>query len=279
MILVMGATGNVGSELVGQLAHANQPIRVFTRDERKVVHLDKSIERAIGDFDQPETLKKAVRGVEKIFLVTAETRQDINVIEAAWQAGVKHIVKISTDEVLWPDLLIIGRWNLEREKVLETSGLAWTILRPGQFMSNALRWTESVKKQNVVIFPGGKGKTAPIDPADIAAVAKVALTQPGHEGKHYSLTGSELLTTAEQVQILSRMLGKRLRYINPPLFVARFFMRRAGLNPKLVDGLLTLAKAAAQGKFEYCNDMVAQITGQAPRTFEQWCQAHIDVFR
>lgn len=279
MILVTGATGNVGTELVRWLTARGQPIRVFTRDLRKVAHLDSKIDRVEGDFDKPETLSIAMEGVDRLFLLTDETRHAIHVLEAAKRCGVRTVVNLSTGEVLWPDQLPIGRWNLEREKLIEESGLTWTMLRPGQFMSNALWWAIPVKKIGTVLFPGGKGRTALIDPHDIAEVAALALTEPGHEGKYYVLTGAELLTTRQMVDILSKVLGKQLRYIDPPQFVLRFFMRRAGMRPDLVEGLLALAALAKRGEMEVQVDTFQQLTGHQPRTFEEWCHNHIEAFQ
>lgn len=100
MILVTGATGHIGRELVQQLIEAGQPTRVFVRDERKVAHLAAQVERAVGDLSKPETLTAAMQGVDRIFLVTFETQQDINTLEAAKRAGVAHVVKLSTLEAL-----------------------------------------------------------------------------------------------------------------------------------------------------------------------------------
>src|SRR5262245_50873650 len=130
MILVSGATGNVGRELVRQLVEVGQAIRVLTRDERKVMHLDRQIERALGDFEKPETLDKAMQGMERVFLVTLGTsQQDINAIAAAKRAGVRHVVKLSTLEAT-KAAIQVGKWHREREQIIEASGIAWTFLRP-----------------------------------------------------------------------------------------------------------------------------------------------------
>ncbi len=179
MILVTGATGHVGRELIPLLLQDKQRVRVLVRDERKVAYLDECVERAVGDFDKPGTLLRAMKGVERLFLVTYETRQDINVLEAAKKAGVRQIVKLSTLEAK-DHKIQVGKWHYEREELIRLSGLGWTFLRPGMFMSNSIDWwAESIKGQGSVFFPGGKrGKVAPIDPRDVAAVAAIALTQP-----------------------------------------------------------------------------------------------------
>src|SRR5512145_1863127 len=117
MILITGATGNIGRELIPLLLETRQPLRVFVRDERKVAHLDACVEREVGDLDKPETLPPAVQGVERIFLVTYETRQDINVMEAAKRAGVKHVVKLSTLEAT-DHKLQVGKWHYDREELI-----------------------------------------------------------------------------------------------------------------------------------------------------------------
>src|SRR5215211_1580442 len=114
MILITGATGNIGKELIPILIESGQSIRVLIRDERKVVHLDPCVERAVGDLDKPETLVPAVKGVAGLFLVTYETQQDINVIAAARQAGVQQIVKLSTLEAT-DHAIQVGKWHYERE--------------------------------------------------------------------------------------------------------------------------------------------------------------------
>jgi uncharacterized protein YbjT (DUF2867 family) len=133
MILVTGATGHVGQQLVPRLLDAGQQVRVFTRDARKVAHLGNRVECFVGDFDKPETLDNALRDVEHMFLVTFETQQDINALEAAKRAGVQHVVKLSTLEAS-DAVLQIGKWHREREQLIEASGLAWTFLRPGMFI-------------------------------------------------------------------------------------------------------------------------------------------------
>src|SRR5207237_197124 len=133
-------------------------------------------------------------------------------MKAAQQAGVRHVVYLSSTGANHPTLLL-GRWHRDREEIIRASGLTWTFLRPGNFMSNTLMWAETIKTQETVYFPGGAGRTAPIDPQDIAAVAALALTQPGHEGRIYELTGGELLTAAQQTEILSHVLGKPIRYV------------------------------------------------------------------
>ena len=279
MILITGATGNIGRELIPLLLETRQPLRVFVREERKVAHLDAWVERAVGDLDKPETLLSAVQGVERIFLVTYETRQDINVMEAAKRAGVKHIVKLSTLEAT-DHKIQVGKWHHEREELIRASSLDWTFLRPGMFMSNSIDWwAESIKGQNSVFFPGGKkGRVAPVDPRDVAKVAAAALTQPGHNGQAYELTGIELFTIGAMVQVISRVLGKPIQYVDIPPIAAKLFMLKTGMDKTLVNALMEMLGSLRRNEGAIVTDTVERITGHPPRTFEAWCREHSQAF-
>ncbi len=279
MILITGATGHIGRELVPQLLEMGQTVRVFTRDARKVAQLNDRVECVEGDFDRPNTLAAAMQNVDRMFLVTFKTRQDINALEAAQRAGVKQVVKLSTLEA--SDALIqIGKWHREREKLIEASGLTWTFLRPGMFMTNTIDWwADSIKQQGAVFFPGGKGKVAPVDPRDVATVATMALTQPGHAGQAYELTGPELLTIGEMVHIIARVLGKPLKYTSIPALAAKVWMLKSGMDKVLVNALVEMLSALRKNKGAVVTGTVEQVTGHPARTFEAWCCEHIAAFR
>ncbi len=279
MILVTGATGMVGSELVQQLLEKNQSVRVFTRDASKVAHLGNRVEFVVGDLSQPETLDAAMRDVERMFLVTASTQQDINVIDAAKRNGVHHLVKLSTIEAGHEPMIGHGKHHREREDLIRASGLAWTFLRPTMFMSTALDWADSIKRQASVSYPGGEGKVPSVDPYDIAAVAAVALTSDGHEGQGYALTGPELLSIGDMVQIIAQQLGRSIQYTDMPDAAAGEMMRKAGLPEYVITGLVEAFTAMRSGRFAYLTDTVEQVTGRKPRSFETWCQEHITAFQ
>jgi uncharacterized protein YbjT (DUF2867 family) len=280
MNLITGATGHIGKELIPMLSKAAQPSRVLVRDEKKVAHLDAGIERIVGDLNDPKTLIPAMCDVDRIFLVTFETRQDINVIEAAKGAGVQQIVKLSTLEAT-EHKIKIGKWHYEREELIRASGLDWTFLRPGMFMSNSIEWwAESIKGQGSVFFPGGeKGRIAPIDPRDIASVAARALSQPGHNGKVYELTGPELFTIGEMVQVISKVLGKPIQYMDIPPIAAKLFMLKTGMDKSLVNALMEMLGSLRRDEGAIVTDTVEQVTGCQPGTFEAWCRQHIEAFQ
>jgi uncharacterized protein YbjT (DUF2867 family) len=279
MILITGVTGHIGSELIPILLESGKPLRVLVRNERKVAYLDPSIERVVGDLNDPKTLDTAVRGVDRIFLVTLGTRQDIHILEAARRAGVRQIVKLSTLEASQP-VIQVGKWHAEREELIRASGMDWTFLRPGMFMTNTIEWwSDSIKTQGAVYFPGGKGRVAPVDPRDVAAVAALALTRPGHQGQAYELTGPKLLTIGEMVQIIGRVLGKPLRYTDIPPIAARMWMLKNGMDKTLVNALTEMLRILRKDQGAICTGTFKELTGCEPRSFETWCCEHIAAFQ
>jgi uncharacterized protein YbjT (DUF2867 family) len=279
MILVTGATGNVGKELVEQLVGAGQPVRVFTRHPAKLAHVGQSVEIAAGDLDQPETIEAALKGVQRIFLVSSSTQQDAHVVEAARRNGVEHVVKLSTLEAADDSMAGHVKWHREREELIRASGLAWTFLRPTMFMTTALDWAGTIKAQGIVAYPGGEGKVPPVDPWDVAAVAACALTGPGHAGAAYALTGPQALSMGEMTHILGDVLGRPLRYVDVPEADFAAELRKLGLLDRVVEGLIGVFAVIRAGKLAHVTDTVQQVTGRPARTFEAWCRDHRSAFQ
>lgn len=278
MILVTGASGNVGSALVKQLTDSGARVRVMTRDPARVARLQAS-ECVVADLEDEASLQRALAGVQKVFLLTMslDARQDESLLRVARRAGVEQVVRLSTIEAS-DACLSVGKWHREKDELLEASGLSWTILRPGMFMSNALHWLASIKSAGGVYFPGGRGPVAPIDPIDVARVAARALTEPGHSGQRYELTGPELTSTEGMVKTLSEVLGRPLKYRDVPIFLARFFMRRSGMDPRLASALGELALSLRRGEQARQTSTLLRIVGDSGGSFRAWCQRHKAAF-
>ncbi len=278
MIMVTGATGNIGKELVPQLLAKGEKVRVVTRDAAKVASLDPKVERIVGDLKDPDTVKRAVAGAEAVFLVgiIADTTQtaDRQLIAESAKAGVKRIAKISARSTGRG----IGQVHFEQEQLIRQSGVAWTFLRCGMFMSNTLGWAATVKSQGAVYSPFGAGKMAMIAPKDIAAVATLALTGPGHEGQIYDLFGDMLLTVPEQVAILSRVIGKPIKVVDITPEAAGERLRAAGGPAMLVEGLTALWTMVRNNEAQFRNDEVRRLTGRPAQSFESFCEAHRSAF-
>jgi len=283
MILVTGATGNIGRELARELDAKGARYRVFVRDAARATDLPARAERAVGDLDEPDTLTPAFDGIGKLFLLTPGigTAHTARALAAAKAAGVGHIVHVSSSHVLLDPMPAMARWHHEREEMIRASGIPATFLRPGGFMSNALDWTGTLRDGGYVLDPIGPGRFAPIDPADIAAVAAVVLTEDDrHQGKGYALTGDERLTVTEQVRILAETLGRRVEVRKPatPEEVVRARFPNGAppaLAAAVTEGFM-LMRANTEG---FRTDTVEQLLGRPPRTFAAWCALHAGAFR
>jgi uncharacterized protein YbjT (DUF2867 family) len=282
MILVTGATGDIGGEVVRLLVQAGEKVRVLARDPAKAAKLGPGVEVARGDLLKPETLTAAIEGATKVFLMAHAKDLPVvaeHVCAEAKRAGVRHVVMLSSSTILMEPRGAIGRWHLAAEETLEAAGIASTMLRPGNFASNTLRWAATIKAQGAVFAPVGGGRSAPIDPRDIAAVAAKALTSPGHEGKKHLLTGPELMNVAEQVEAIGAALGKPLRVVEVPVAGARAGMIKAGMNEEIADAILELMTYRHEGGEAPRTATVREVTGAEPRTFATWARDHIAAFQ
>lgn len=283
MILVTGATGNIGSEVVRLLRERGQRMRVLVRDARKLASTD-GVEAVVGDLSRPETLPPALDGVTALFLMGhANELPEItaNVLRAAQQSPLRHVVLISSSTVYAEPEIALGRWHREAEDLLKASGLTYTLLRPGYFSSNAgMWWAGSIRAQGAVYLQPSRARTAPIDPRDIAAVAAIALTEPGHEGKTYRLIGPPPhLGSADQVRIVGEALGRPLRIVEVTEAAAREGMLRAGRPAFLVDAVTEAMRSGDREGDETLSNDVFEVTKKEPRSFATWVRDHVDVFR
>jgi (4-alkanoyl-5-oxo-2,5-dihydrofuran-3-yl)methyl phosphate reductase len=280
VILVTGATGTVGREVVAQLLVAGEKVRALTRNPSRA-HLDEQVELVAGDFNQPETLAKAVEGVESIFSLAFGPQlaiQEASLAQAGQKAGAQHIVKLSALRPGGEARSTIATWHLASERAIQNMGIAWTFVQPGAFMSNALNWRDTIKSQGKVFSNYGDGKVAYIHPRDIAAVAVHALTEPGHEGKTYQVTGPEALSVGEVVQLLSEAVGKPIEYVPITDDATREGMQKAGLPAFLIDALLPYASFVRTGKGAEILPTVEEVIGRRPLTFADWAREHATDF-
>ncbi|HEX4400055.1 MAG TPA: NAD(P)H-binding protein [Galbitalea sp.] len=281
MILVTGGTGNIGRELLHELAGRDADTRMLVRDPARASHVPDSIARAIGDLDDPASLGEPFRGVDQLFLLTPGigTAYASNAVAAAKKSGVRRVVLLSSDNVLGDPMPAMGQWHHEREEILRGSGIPWTILRPTGFMSNALDWLPTLREVGYVLDPMGPGRYAPIDPADIAAVAATVITEDGHDGREYVITGPETLTVGEQVRILEHAIGRKIDVRTvataEEAVRARF---PSGAPPALAAAItegFALMRADTVGRR---TDTVRQLLGREPHDFADWCRLHAEAF-
>ncbi|MER5214483.1 NAD(P)H-binding protein [Streptomyces sp. NPDC002838] len=276
MILVTGATGNIGSALLRQLHRQNAgPVRGLTRDARRASFPD-GVEVVEGDLAQADSLKDALDGASSLFLLPG-TGAEADVLEAARHAGAEHVVLVSSITVETHPHLPAARENLAVERLLEHSGMAWTILRPTQFASNTLWWAPSIREQGVVRAPYVDIGLPTVHPADIAAVARTALTEPGHRGRTYALTGPERITVRRQVAAISDALGRDISLVEISRQEAHRQMA-SFMGDETAHAVLDLLGGDVNEELLKVRDTVARVTGSPASPFRQWAQENMAAF-
>src|SRR3989454_7315388 len=283
MIVVTGATGHIGSELVRLLSAKNVSVRALTRDPRRAQPMP-GVEWVRGDLADAESLPGLFRGASRMFLLTSNSEDmrdlQVNAIKAARAAGVAHMVKASALGASGHSKSPIGRAHYEVERALQETGIAWTILRPHVFMQNFLDTAPTIAREGRIRAASGDGKIPFIDARDIAAVAAVVLTTLGHEGKRYVLTGPEALSYGDVARIIGKAVGRPVEYVAESLEEARERLVRAGAPPWMIDSALALAAyQRAGGPTAEISRTVQEVVGRPPRTLGQFVQDYASVFR
>jgi uncharacterized protein YbjT (DUF2867 family) len=277
MILVTGATGNVGAELVRALAGGGEQVRALVRRDADRARLPAGVDAFVGDLSRAETLAGAVEDVSAIHLLSGYEGTDRLLAEARG-AGVERVVLQSSSAVPSGDMSnAVARYHILSERAVRDSGLAWTFLQPNSFMSNALQWIPQLRAGDVVRAPFADVPVATIDPHDVAAVSARALTSSDHEGRSYRLSGPDSLLPADRVRVLGEVLGRELRFEGQADDEAREEML-ASMPAEYVDAFFSFF---ADGKLDESEvrDTVERVTGRRPRSFEQWASAHAEAFR
>ncbi|HEY7381067.1 MAG TPA: SDR family oxidoreductase [Gaiella sp.] len=279
-VLVTGATGTIGSGVVRELVDRGVPVRAFARSPEKAAGL--GVEVAQGDFADPGSLRAALEGVERMFLccgnVPGQLAYETDAIDAAADAGVRQLVKISTTGAEVDSPLAFWDWHGRIEQHLAASGVSSTVLRCSTFMSGVLAATDTVRHIGKLLVPAGDARISMIDPRDVAAVAATVLTEDGHQGETYALTGPAAITYAEIAATLSEVTGRDVEYVDVPVEAARAGMLEAGLPAYLVDFLTTLFPVLREGAAAETTDTVRTLTGSEPRSFAEWARDHAAAF-
>jgi uncharacterized protein YbjT (DUF2867 family) len=290
-ILVTGATGTVGSEVVKQLVSAKgerKDIKAAARSANDSTFRNLGVQALELDYNKPDTISAALRGVDKLFLLTPFQSNMVNLtsnlVNEAKKAGVKYIVKQS---VLGADdaeqAITPSRLHRQAEKVIEESGIPFTFLRPNFFMQNFVTfYSNFIKTQGAFYVPAGDSKASFVDVRDIAAVVVQALSKNGeskHIGKAYDITGAEALSYGEAAEILSKELAKKVNYVNISDEDARKGMKDMGADEWTINSMIELFVITRAGYLSEISPAVEQVTGNKPTTFSQFARDYASAFK
>jgi uncharacterized protein YbjT (DUF2867 family) len=272
--LVTGSTGNVGSQVARALVQAGENVRALVRSPDRAAALPAGAEAVVGDLNRPDTLP--LDGVAGVFLMSGY--EDMPAALASMRrAGVQRVALLSSSAVPLGDMTnAVARYHIESETAVKESGLAWTMLQPNGFMTNALQWVPQLQAGDVVRAPFARVRTAQVDPADIGEVAARALVTSDHEGRSYRLSGPESLLAADRVAILGRVLGRSLRFEAQSDDEARAEMS-AAMPAEYVDGFFSFFVGGTLDESEVL-PTVESVLGRPPRSFEDWARANADRF-
>lgn len=280
-ILVIGATGTIGRQVVSQLITANTSVRALARNP-DAANLPAQVEIVRGDLTAPDTLDPALGDADAVFLVWTAPGTAVAPALARIAKHVPQIVFLSaphqTAHPLFQQPNPVATLHKGIERLIEASGLQWTFLRPGMFAANSLSWwAPQIRAGDVVRWPYAEVPTAPIHERDIAAVAVRSLCEEGHGEKDYVLTGPGSLSQSEQVSLIGEVIGRRLRFEEISPEEAR--RELLPVMPLPAINMLLDAWAAATGQPAFVTSAVAEITGTLARTFRDWVTDHAAAFR
>ena len=277
MICVTGAGGTVGSEVIKQLKSAKAPFRAAYFSKEKVeAARARGIDAVMIDYNRPETLRVAFQGIDKLFLLGPsapnQTQLELNAVEAAKAGRVRHIVKLS----VWgadQEAFVLAKVHRSVEKVIESSGIAWTFIRPNGFMQNIVNYMGgTIKSEGAFYSAIGEAKISHVNVHDIAAVAVKTLTEPGHEGKAYTLSGPQALTYADIATELSKVLRRSISHISLSPSDLKTGMLTAGSPEEYADKLLDLERYYREEQASRITNDIKQVTGRDPIRFEQYAR-------
>ncbi|MFF1326528.1 MULTISPECIES: NAD(P)H-binding protein [Streptomyces] len=281
MILVTGATGTIGSEVVRQLAARGEKVRALTRDPA-AARVPSGVEAVPGHPGDRASVEGAMAGVAAAFLVGVfgpdDAEQDRGMAEAARAAGVRRIVKLSSIGTGDPRLAGFGRWHLPGEEAVRGSGLEWAVLRPSSFASNTLAWADAVREGTPAPNLMGEGKQGVVDPGDVAEVAVRTLLEPGHTGRTYTLTGPETISASGQATVLGEILGRPVTLLSLTADQRREQLLGAGLGADYADSLMAGARFIEEGGNALVTDDVPEVLRRPARSYREWAEDHRTAF-
>jgi uncharacterized protein YbjT (DUF2867 family) len=282
-VLIIGATGEVGGHLLDALAGAPVRVRAGVRDTARAAHLNQGSVQAVRfDYDDHESIERAVDGADRVFLLTPppsllphELDRAAPVVDAARRSGVRHLVRLSS---MWA-LHSPASAHRVIEQYIEASGVPYTFLRPNIFMQNFSVSQRDMVRGGGIYVAAGAGRVSFVDVRDVAAAAAAMLTSTGHEGKAYTLTGPEALDYGEAAAQLSAAVGKPIAYHALDDAALRDTLAQAGWAAGLIEYVSALYEAVRDGQRALLSSDIHHLVGRPPISFQQYARDYADVWK
>ncbi len=285
MILLTGVTGKTGGAAADVLIKQGIPLRALVRDAAKAANFEAAgVELVIGDAADKAIVQEALDGVDRAFLTLPNSEQQLGMekqfVDCAVEAGVRHLVKLSSMEAIPEAESPIPSRHWQAEEYIRASGLAWTMLKPNFFMQNFLASGGAIQQQKKFFMPMGDGKTVMIDCRDIGAAAAEILTGDGHEMQSYAITGSEMLTFYDVADRFSEVLGEKIEYVDMPAEAYRERLSQFLTQEWHLDAVCDLFREVKEGAAPlYVTDTFQQLMGRKPISLVQFIEDHLAVFK
>ena len=278
-ILVTGATGSIGSRLIPLLQARGVGVRALVRRPGQLA--SDEVEVAVGDFADQASLRPALNGVDAVFLACGNVPEQVAyesaLIDEAARAGLR-VVKLSARGAAIGAPVAFWHWHGLIEQHLRASGVPAVVLQPGFLMSNLLGSAEPVRQQGLLLAPAAEARIAMIDPADVAAVAAVALTTPGHDGQSYVLTGPAAIGFSQVAAELSAVTGRAIRFVDIPPEAAAAAMVDGGVPSFAADQVVAVFDTLRRGGQASTTDVVPSLTGRPARLWSDFARDHSGAF-
>ena len=287
MILVTGATGKVGQELVRRLSEARVEFRALVRSAGKAQAIrEAGGEAVVGDLSDAAAVEEALRGAERLFVLTNslpdQPATEARLVDAAKEAGVWHVVKLSTSGADAAEPPLFLKLHRDAERHIEASGLEWTFLRPNFFMQNYLDFADAIRAQRVLACPAGAGRHADVDARDVGEVAARVLTESGHEGRAYELTGREAYSFDDVARRIGTISGREVRFVDLSPEEGRRALITAGESEWSADAWIELLAWFQQGEGTTNGSAVSsgveEVLDRPPRPLDVFLRENIRAF-
>jgi uncharacterized protein YbjT (DUF2867 family) len=291
-ILVTGATGTVGREVIKQLisgsptSNFNIKAAVHSQESGKRVSAERRVKPVQIDYNKPDTLATAFKDIDRLFLLTPfqsnMAELSSNLVNVAKKTGVvKHIVKLSVMGADADPGITGGRLHRQAENIIEESGISYTFLRPNFFMQNFINFfSQTIKEQDAFYVPAGDGKVSFVDVRDIAGVAVQALLNESKHGrKAYNITGPNAISYAQAAEILSNEVGRKIKYLDISEDQAREGMKAIGMDEWFINSMMELFSITRAGYVSDVSSAIEQVTGKKPITFSEFAKDYSRAFR